>query len=43
MKKKKLNFPLSQISQINNELSCFLFKRTSYTAKKKLLKVSKTV
>ena len=38
MKKKKLNFPLSQMSQIN-KLSCFLFKRTSYTAKKKWLKV----
>ena len=29
------------VSQVNNELPCVLFKETSYTAKKKWLKMGK--
>ena len=41
-KEKTKIVPVWYISQVNNKLSCLQFKRTSYTAKKKWLKVSKT-
>lgn len=41
MRKRKLLLSV-KISQVNNELPCVLFKKTSYTAKNKWLKRHKT-
>ena len=41
MRKRKLLLSV-KISQVNNELPCVLFKKTSYTAKNKWLKRRKT-